>query len=61
VALVEAGVAPGGGAWLGGQLFSAMIVRKPGHELLDDLQTSPPSYAQPACRTPAVSAAAARG
>lgn len=40
VALVEAGVAPGGGAWLGGQLFSAMVIRKPGHELLDDLESS---------------------
>lgn len=27
VALIEQGVAPGGGAWLGGQLFSAMVVR----------------------------------
>ena len=26
VALIEQGVAPGGGAWLGGQLFSAMCV-----------------------------------
>jgi hypothetical protein len=23
-------VSPGGGAWLGGQLFSAMVIRKPG-------------------------------
>lgn len=38
VALMEAGVAPGGGAWLGGQLFSAMVVRKPGQVLLDDLE-----------------------
>lgn len=29
IAMVEAGVAPGGGAWLGGQLFSAMVMRKP--------------------------------
>ena len=27
VAIIEQGVAPGGGAWLGGQLFSAMVVR----------------------------------
>ena len=27
VALIEQGVGPGGGAWLGGQLFSAMVVR----------------------------------
>lgn len=37
VALIEQGVAPGGGAWLGGQLFSAMCVRKPAHLLLDEL------------------------
>ena len=37
VALIEQGVAPGGGAWLGGQLFSAMCVRKPAHELLNEL------------------------
>eukprot|EP00891_Asterochloris_glomerata_P007253 jgi/Astpho2/7253/Aster-01560 len=37
VAIIEQGVAPGGGAWLGGQLFSAMCVRKPAHELLDEL------------------------
>ena len=30
-------MAPGGGAWLGGQLFSAMVVRKPAHKLLDEL------------------------
>jgi thiamine thiazole synthase len=38
VAVIEQGVAPGGGAWLGGQLFSAMCVRKPAHELLDELE-----------------------
>lgn len=37
MALIEQGVAPGGGAWLGGQLFSAMCVRKPAHEMLDEL------------------------
>lgn len=37
VTLVEQAVAPGGGAWLGGQLFSAMCVRKPAHEFLDEL------------------------
>lgn len=37
VTLVEAGVAPGGGAWLGGQLFSAMVMRKPAHLFLDRL------------------------
>jgi thiamine thiazole synthase len=38
VAIIEAGVAPGGGAWLGGQLFSGMVVRKPANKLLDELQ-----------------------
>ncbi len=38
IALVEAGVAPGGGAWLGGQLFSAMIMRKPADAFLDELK-----------------------
>ena len=38
VAIIEQGVAPGGGAWLGGQLFSAMVVRKPAHALLDELE-----------------------
>lgn len=37
IAIVEAGVAPGGGAWLGGQLFSAMIMRKPADKFLSDL------------------------
>lgn len=30
-------MSPGGGAWLGGQLMSAMIIRKPAHEFLDEL------------------------
>ena len=38
MAIIEQGVAPGGGAWLGGQLFSAMCVRKPAHKLLDELE-----------------------
>ena len=38
IAIIEAGVAPGGGAWLGGQLFSAMVMRKPAHLFLDDLE-----------------------
>lgn len=40
VAIIEQGVAPGGGAWLGGQLFSAMCVRKPAHLFLDELEIS---------------------
>ncbi|KAL8162572.1 hypothetical protein V2J09_014061 [Rumex salicifolius] len=38
VAIIEQSVSPGGGAWLGGQLFSAMIVRKPAHRFLDELE-----------------------
>jgi thiamine thiazole synthase len=38
VTLIEQNVAPGGGAWLGGQLFSAMCIRKPAHEFLDELE-----------------------
>ncbi|KAK1621447.1 Thi4 family protein [Colletotrichum phormii] len=37
IAIVEAGVAPGGGAWLGGQLFSAMVMRKPAEVFLDEV------------------------
>eukprot|EP01041_Mallomonas_annulata_P004160 gene4160-8268_t len=38
IAIIEQSVSPGGGAWLGGQLFSAMVIRKPAHEFLDELQ-----------------------
>ncbi|GKD90052.1 thiamine thiazole synthase, chloroplastic-like protein [Tanacetum coccineum] len=38
VAIIEQSVSPGGGAWLGGQLFSAMVVRKPTHHFLDELE-----------------------
>ncbi|KAK7745931.1 thiamine metabolism-related protein [Cytospora paraplurivora] len=37
IAIIEGGVAPGGGAWLGGQLFSAMVMRKPADAFLDDI------------------------
>ncbi|KAL9236350.1 hypothetical protein vseg_011033 [Gypsophila vaccaria] len=37
IALIEQSVSPGGGAWLGGQLFSAMVVRKPAHHFLTEL------------------------
>ncbi|KAL0934362.1 thiazole biosynthetic enzyme [Colletotrichum truncatum] len=37
IAIVEAGVAPGGGAWLGGQLFSAMVMRKPADVFLKEI------------------------
>ncbi|KAG0303438.1 triosephosphate isomerase [Linnemannia gamsii] len=41
VTVIEQSVSPGGGAWLGGQLFSAMIVRKPGHHFLAELLMRP--------------------
>ncbi|XP_057540406.1 thiamine thiazole synthase, chloroplastic [Amaranthus tricolor] len=37
IAIIEQSVSPGGGAWLGGQLFSAMVVRKPAHRFLDEI------------------------
>ncbi|KAK9673963.1 hypothetical protein RND81_12G201900 [Saponaria officinalis] len=37
IAIIEQSVSPGGGAWLGGQLFSAMVVRKPAHHFLAEL------------------------
>ncbi|KAL0260679.1 thiamine metabolism-related protein [Diplodia seriata] len=37
IAIIEAGVAPGGGAWLGGQLFSAMVMRRPADAFLREL------------------------
>ncbi|KAF2086245.1 thiazole biosynthetic enzyme [Saccharata proteae CBS 121410] len=37
IAIIESGVAPGGGAWLGGQLFSAMIMRKPADAFLREI------------------------
>ncbi|KAM0753303.1 thiazole biosynthetic enzyme [Meredithblackwellia eburnea MCA 4105] len=37
VTILEAGVAPGGGAWLGGQLMSSMVVRKPGDRFLAEV------------------------
>lgn len=38
VALIEANIAPGGGCWVSGQLMSAMVVRKPAHKILDELE-----------------------
>jgi thiamine thiazole synthase len=38
IAIIEQNVSPGGGAWLGGQLFSAMVIRKPAHNLLNELE-----------------------
>lgn len=37
IAIIEASVSPGGGCWLGGQLFSAMVMRKPSQLFLDEL------------------------
>ncbi|KAI0407868.1 STI35 protein [Xylaria palmicola] len=37
IAIIEASVSPGGGAWLGGQLFSAMVMRKPADAFLAEL------------------------
>lgn len=37
IAIVESNVALGGGSWLGGQLFSAMIMRKPAHLFLEEV------------------------
>lgn len=37
IAIIEASVSPGGGCWLGGQLFSAMVLRKPADQFLDDI------------------------
>jgi thiamine thiazole synthase len=37
IAIIEAAVSPGGGCWLGGQLFSAQVVRKPGDAFLREL------------------------
>nr|GEZ63747.1 thiamine thiazole synthase, chloroplastic-like [Tanacetum cinerariifolium] len=38
VAIIEQYVSPGGGAWPGGQLFSAMVVRKPAHHFQNELE-----------------------
>ncbi|CEP62770.1 thiamine thiazole synthase LALA0_S06e03400g [Lachancea lanzarotensis] len=38
VAIIEANVSLGGGAWLAGSLMSAMIMRKPAHLFLDELE-----------------------
>ncbi|MCJ1445902.1 MAG: thiamine metabolism- protein [Stictis urceolatum] len=37
IAIIEASVSPGGGAWLGGHLFSAMVMRKPADAFLTEL------------------------
>ncbi|KAJ3566828.1 hypothetical protein NP233_g6752 [Leucocoprinus birnbaumii] len=37
ITIIEANVAPGGGAWLGGQLMTPMIIRKPADRFLREL------------------------
>ncbi|KZV86617.1 Thi4-domain-containing protein [Exidia glandulosa HHB12029] len=37
ITIIEASVAPGGGAWLGGQLMTAMVVRKPADRFLTEI------------------------
>ncbi|VAH82921.1 unnamed protein product [Triticum turgidum subsp. durum] len=37
IAIIQRSVSPGGSGWLGSQLFSAMVVRKPAHLFLDEL------------------------
>ena len=37
IAIIEASVSPGGGCWLGGQLFSAMVLRKPADRFIEML------------------------
>ncbi|KAF4308681.1 putative thiazole biosynthetic enzyme protein [Botryosphaeria dothidea] len=37
IAIIEASVSPGGGAWLGGQLFSAMVMRRPADAFLREI------------------------
>lgn len=40
IAIIEASVSPGGGCWLGGQLFSAMVLRKPAQLFLDEINVA---------------------
>jgi len=37
ITIIEANVAPGGGAWLGGQLMTPMIIRKPANRFLQEI------------------------
>lgn len=37
IAIIEASVSPGGGCWLGGQLFSAQVLRKPADLFLNEI------------------------
>ncbi|KAJ4482081.1 thiazole biosynthetic enzyme [Lentinula aciculospora] len=37
ITIIEANVAPGGGAWLGGQLMTPMVIRKPANRFLEEI------------------------
>ncbi|KAF9077734.1 thiazole biosynthetic enzyme [Rhodocollybia butyracea] len=37
ITIIEANVAPGGGAWLGGQLMTPMVIRKPANRFLQEI------------------------
>ncbi|KAF8195439.1 Thi4 family-domain-containing protein [Pholiota molesta] len=37
ITIIEASVSPGGGAWLGGQLMTAMVIRKPADRFLREI------------------------
>ncbi|KAJ3983618.1 thiazole biosynthetic enzyme [Lentinula detonsa] len=37
ITIIEANVAPGGGAWLGGQLMTPMVIRKPANRFLQTI------------------------
>ncbi|KDR82811.1 hypothetical protein GALMADRAFT_238371 [Galerina marginata CBS 339.88] len=37
ITIIEASVAPGGGAWLGGQLMTPMVIRKPADRFLREI------------------------
>jgi thiamine thiazole synthase len=37
ITIIEANVAPGGGAWLGGQLMTPMVIRKPADRFLREI------------------------
>ncbi|KAH3900184.1 probable Thiamine thiazole synthase [Saccharomycodes ludwigii] len=38
VVIIESSLAPGGGCWVSGMLYSAQVVRKPAHLFLDELE-----------------------
>ncbi|KAJ3862001.1 thiazole biosynthetic enzyme [Lentinula novae-zelandiae] len=40
ITIIEANVAPGGGAWLGGQLMTPMVIRKPADRFLQEICVS---------------------